>query len=432
MNTPAAPVSILGVCSLLLPWTPVIPPPYVPDAVTALAAVGDVDGDGVTDLAVGASGNDRGVGRGPGRCTVHSGKDGRELFTVRGASDGDRFGEAVVGVGDVDGDGKGDVAVGARAARGSGTVAVYSGSSGKCIWERIGDSPGSAFGRALAATGDLNGDKVPDIVVGAPLASVGDRNRCGSIHALSGKDGRPLFSATGNRESRNLGSILSAVGDINKDGIPDIAESSGTPIPGDLSPGATDLEVRSGKDGSVLFGVPSKDDYAQVGGAVRLGDWNSDGNTDLAVVSPSATGKAGLGCGAIRVISGVDGKVLARWEGRREWDNCGMAVAFAGDANGDGVADLWVSVMGGEYMEKAKQKATARTELRSGKDGAVLRAIPNRKFGEQVGTFLAESGDWNKDGSWDIAAAGPGSSDVFIYSGKDGSLLLTIRPPSVK
>ena len=91
-----------------------------------------------------------------------SGATGRILYSVPG--DQAWFGHAVSGVGDIDGDGSWDFAVADPEA---GTASLYSGADGALLRELHGDEAGDRFGEAVAGAGDVNGDGVPDVVVGS-------------------------------------------------------------------------------------------------------------------------------------------------------------------------------------------------------------------------------------------------------------------------
>jgi hypothetical protein len=136
-----------------------------------VAALGDVTKDGVPDLAVGASEYRQG-NQTPGAVFIVSGKDGSIARMLVGQSESGRFGENLAALGDIDGDKIGDLGVHAQqegtGSRGQGAVLVFSvdGSTPKRMF--LGDANGDNFGQALAAAGDVNGDGLPDLLVGAP------------------------------------------------------------------------------------------------------------------------------------------------------------------------------------------------------------------------------------------------------------------------
>jgi hypothetical protein len=136
----------------------------------AVAGAGDVNKDGYADVIIGASGDDPN-GTNSGSAYLYSGQTGLLLRTFHGFAAFDHFGRAVAGVGDVDGDGADDVAIGAPQ-EGNGTVRVYSGDSGNLIWTFTGIDAGDAFGDAVNGAGDVTGDGFADVIVGAPLGDL--------------------------------------------------------------------------------------------------------------------------------------------------------------------------------------------------------------------------------------------------------------------
>lgn len=139
----------------------------------AVASVQDVDGDKIGELLVGAQGRDAG-GFNAGAAYLLSGATLSPICVLNGTQPEEQFGMSVAGVGDVNGDGRGDFAVGAPAVAreqpGKGRVYLFAGGLRQCpslhVWE--GKEPGDTFGFAVAGAGDVTGDKIPDVVVGSP------------------------------------------------------------------------------------------------------------------------------------------------------------------------------------------------------------------------------------------------------------------------
>ncbi len=128
---------------------------------SALAGLGDVNDDGTPDLLTGHA---RDTGRGPGFVSLYSGRDGRLLGGVQATSFGERFGSAVAGIGDLDGDGIDEFLVGAP---GRVSVHVHSGASLVRLRTLTGN-PNTGYGEALDAIGDVDGDGRIEIAVGEP------------------------------------------------------------------------------------------------------------------------------------------------------------------------------------------------------------------------------------------------------------------------
>lgn len=213
----------------------------------ALTTVGDLNGDGVRDLAVGAP-----TVQGPrsqGRAFVFSGATGDALRVLDNPTAPTSsnffafFGGSVAGVGDLNGDGVEDVAVGAPDQDGGrGRVYVYSGvlaADGSTVVLGELRNPvttnGGSFGDALALVGDVDGDGVADLAVGAPRQTRNGVVGVGQVFVFAGTAAVSggMFSAVPVRtlDTPNatpnintlFGSALAAVGDVNGDGFADLA-----------------------------------------------------------------------------------------------------------------------------------------------------------------------------------------------------------------
>jgi hypothetical protein len=188
----------------------------------AVGTAGDVNGDGFDDLIVGAPGHG-----GTGRVYVYAGGRGglqsAPIFVAGGQTPGDRFGCAVAAAGDVNGDGFHDIIVGADGYNDHmGLVAVYAGSktgvSATPVFTATGEAILNYFGGAVGGAGDVNGDGVADIVVGAN----GYRDYSGRAYVYAGGagglDATPILTVTGQGTQTWLGKSVGSAGDVNGDG----------------------------------------------------------------------------------------------------------------------------------------------------------------------------------------------------------------------
>ncbi|MCA9272912.1 MAG: FG-GAP repeat protein [Phycisphaerales bacterium] len=136
----------------------------------SVSSAGDVNGDGFPDLIVGANGNDTN-GSFAGSARVFSGVDGSILYTFYGDDEFDLFGLSVSGAGDVNGDGYSDLLVGARRddnnGNDSGSASVFSGADGSVLATFNGEGEDDIFGTSVSSAGDVNGDGFDDIAIGA-------------------------------------------------------------------------------------------------------------------------------------------------------------------------------------------------------------------------------------------------------------------------
>lgn len=315
------------------------------------ASSGDVDGDGWTDLVVGAPGDDT-VAMSAGTAWVYSGVDGSALHVFQGASAFSLLGWSVDGAADVNRDGHADIVVGAPRADHlgyeHGSAYVYSGKDGSLIW-RFDGTQDASFGSAVAAVGDVDGDTVPDIAVGADFDS-SYTWVAGAVYVFSGRTGQVLLGAGGGQINDAFGFAVDAAGDVNQDGVPDLIV--GAPQFGGLYPGYA--QVLSGADGSVLYTWTGDGPFDEFGFSVAgLGDVDGDGYPDLAVGADQVWAWLGY----VRVFSGRTGDLLYAVEGQG-WAGLGYSVAAGGDVNGDGFPDLLAGAPGDDTVSLDAGSAT--------------------------------------------------------------------------
>ena len=202
----------------------------------AVASVGDVDGDGYDDIVVGAP-YFKGVTPSLGKAYVYLGGPAGPSSTPSWTSTGDddlwgRFGWSVASGGDVNGDGFSDLIVGASVGNnnwGKGYVFLggATGLSGSPAWTSAGDDQvAGLFGGALSSAGDLNADGYDDVVVGAPGFHTWNLY-AGKAYIFTGGPGGlslgPVWTSSGDdRYGAWFGGSVASAGDVNGDGLPEI------------------------------------------------------------------------------------------------------------------------------------------------------------------------------------------------------------------
>ena len=213
-----------------------------------VALVGDLDGDGRGDLAVGApfaASGDR-----VGAAWVLSSATGRELHHWTGTDRVGGFGNVVAAIGDIDGDGTGDVMVTAPGTEDltrtlPGEVVFYSGANGRELRRWAGSQPGESYGRMVIAVGDLDGDRVEDVAVGAPWHRRKADRRVGRVELRSGRTGAVLAELLGDGADCWFGwHVRRAPDPDGKDRPALLIGSLRHPVAGSAAVGVIDLYVR--------------------------------------------------------------------------------------------------------------------------------------------------------------------------------------------
>ena len=507
----------------------------------SVSSAGDINGDGFDDFIIGAPDGADG-GDEAGEAYVLFGKEGgfgtdlsgrqvinlTELnaadgFIIQGDETGDAAGRTVSSAGDINGDGIDDLIIGAPdgddgAGSGfrSGEAYVVFGKTGGFGTEVIangharqvidltslsaadgfiiqGDSAEDNAGLSVSSAGDINGDGIDDVIVGAP--SGGDAgSSAGEAYVVFGKDSgfgaevitggnarqvidlASLSAADGfiiqGGQGDNMGSSVSAAGDVNGDGIDDLIVGAsygsargeahvvfgrnggfGTEVTTDGHPRQViDITGLGASDG---FVIQAAENYAYTGQSVSsAGDLNGDGFDDIIVGAPYAAG----GRGETYVVFGKDGGFGANQGGRQVVDlasldasegviirggspdiQSGVTLSSAGDVNGDGFDDLIVGAPYGAETGEAYVvfgKADGFGTADAGRQiidlqnfdldaGIIIRGESNF---DQAGRSVSAAGDVNGDGFDDLIVGAPfggdgsgsGTGEAYvIYGGAD-------------
>ena len=292
----------------------------------------------------------------------------------------------------------------------------------------VGVGGGAHLGWAVSGVGDINKDGFPDLIVGAPDYLVDAAEDVGLARVYSGKDLTVLWQETGIGPGDRYGQFVTEAGDVNQDGWPDfIVSALHANGPGDEPIATGSAEIRSGQDFTILYrwyGDATLDDFGDC--ASPVGDVNNDGWPDVVVGARRHDGPANSS-GIARVFSGFDGSVLYNFTGSGENWLTGSSADGAGDVNADGYADIIVGSRGAspDGLNKAGQAI-----VYSGFDGSILLQVDGRFAGDGLGSGVAGVGDIDKDGFDDVAIGtwmsdqlGPTTGSAMVMSGATGEQL---------
>ena len=370
-------------------------------------AIGDVDGDAISDVVVSAPTHATG-GAAAGRLYVYSARSGRLLWKADGSA-GHRLGNNVEAAGDLNKDGTPDVV-----ASGGGIVFVYSGRDGAVL--RTFKSPGEWPLRATAGAGDVNRDGYADIIAGtAPpstnatgAAATASKPLPGAAYVFSGKDGSVLLTLTGERDGDSFGSAVAADTHGQRTLLIVGAATAGSSRTGRVY-------VYTALGARPAFVIDSDATGAALGAmfVAAAGDVNGDGVTD-AYASDFPNQAKGPMTGRIYVHSGKDGSRLLTLTGETAGEGFGTSPSAAGDLDGDGHADLAV----GAWQYAGAAVSGGRIYIHSGRDGRLLRTITCRIPGDTLGFDSVGIGDIDADGTGDLLVTSGYSGVNGYHSGR--------------
>ena len=344
----------------------------------AVARVGDVNADGIADLVVGAIGQGEagsalsltmgeqqgGMTEGPelkkvgsGQAFVFSAKDGQLLYTLQAPEQdaGAAFGFSTAALGDLTGDAIPEVLIGAPAQNGSGRAYIFNGQDGSLVQTLAPPVPPGqdTFGWSVAGAGDLNNDGTPDMLIGAPYTNVEQHRVLGRVYAISGRDLSLLYAidAPDPRAGSVFGWHIASGGDVNKDGTADTLV--GAPYKDVQSNRAQgEAYVFSGTDGTLLLSLhdPGLDNaYAGFGYRVAwTADINEDGASEILVSAPHQTVDEFQIQGSVFVFNGWDGRHLITFDNPNphQGSKFGYTLASPGDLHGDGIPEFAIGASG--------------------------------------------------------------------------------------
>ncbi|MBS1516884.1 MAG: FG-GAP repeat protein [Bacteroidetes bacterium] len=382
---------------------------------TSVASAGDVNADGYSDVIIGANGYSSSTGR----AYIFLGgnnMDNTADVTMTGEASNNFFGASVSSAGDVDGDGYSDVIVGAYG-RNSFTgkaYIFYGGASMNSVSDVIfiGEANVNYFGASVSSAGDINGDGYSDVIIGA----YGNNSNTGKVYVYFGAasmDSTADVKIAGETTNSNFGYSVGLAGDLNGDGYSDL-------LVGAYGYGSNtgrayfyDYFMKNEIIPEITFSGAASNSF---GSSVSSADVNSDGYPDIIVGASGYNSNFG---GVFIFLGGpnMDNIADITFNGEAAGTNFGSSISNAGDVNGDGFADLIV----GAYSYNSN---TGRSYIYYGGDpmNNVADVVMNGILAQtDFGISVSTAGDVNGDGFSDVIVGADGYFNLrgkaFIFLG---------------
>jgi len=391
----------------------------------SVSAAGDVNGDGYSDVIVGAYGYSSNTGRAyifHGGSSMNNGAD----VTITGEATNNNFGWSVSSAGDINGDGYSDVVVGAWGYLiNIGRAYIYFGGSSMNNTADVtvtGEGTSNSFGYTVSTCGDVNGDGYSEVIVGA----YGNSSNNGRAYLYDYYPNGEItydINMTGGAAGNYFGGSVSTAGDVNGDGYSDVIV------------GAYGYSSNTGR-AYIYFGGSSMNNVADVtmtGEAIdnsfgytvsSAGDVNGDGYSDVIVGAAGyslSIGRAYIYFGGSSMNNGADVTMTGATAGIY----FGNSVSSAGDVNGDGYADVIVGALGYSLSIGRAYVYFGGSSMNNFADVTMTGETTGNSFGISV----SSAGDMNGDGYSDVVVGAGG------YLSATGRSYLYIAPsltPNIK
>ncbi|MFA5772076.1 MAG: FG-GAP-like repeat-containing protein, partial [Thermoplasmata archaeon] len=372
------------------------------------------------------------------------------MAELSGLTSSEQFGYSVADAGDVNGDGYSDLIVGAPSALDFGSpygkAYIYYGGNFATFSKSpditltgisLSGTIGGRFGFAVSSAGDFNGDGFGDVIVGAPSAGV-DWNNNNNIDAAEYQIGAAYIyfggatmdnvmdvnlsgvQYSGSDYTSLFGYSVACAGDVNGDGYGDVIVGS----PGyNTFRGAAYLFLGGKIPKAIptqIYQKPSPAAYEQFGISVAsAGKFNDEGVTELyddfvvGAMNVTVGGKTNVGSAYVYLgdASTFSTNAWQTFTGININDKFGTSVAYAGDMNGDGQGDIVVGSPGfGAFAGKAY--------VYLGGASITTIELPGTLPDDKFGTWVDSVGDLNADGFGDIAIGATDNDTKAINAGR--------------
>ncbi len=413
----------------------------------SVACAGDVNGDGYSDIIAGAPGLDDAANFDEGKAFIYfgnaGGASGIPNITLDDADQlGAAFGTSVASAGDVNGDGFSDVIIGAElyddTNTNEGVAFIYYGNTGLmttpvCMLDDANQDD-AGFGAAVASAGDVNGDGYSDVIIGAYFytdAPFAQEGRAFVYHgSAAGISSGAATIHENNQADAHIGYSVASAGDVNGDGYSDVIVGANAYDNGQTDEGAAFVYHGSatGTSTSIATFIEINQANAYMGFSVAsAGDVNGDGYSDV-IVGAFGYDNGETDEGAAFVYhgsaTGIIPTAAATLECNQAFANMGVSVASAGDVNGDGYGDVIVGAYDYDNGLTDEGVAFVYHGSATGINTTAVAMVESNQANAYLGISVASAGDVNGDGYSDVIVGAYAYDNVendegvaFVYHG---------------
>jgi hypothetical protein len=413
---------------------------------TFVSTAGDVNGDGYDDVLASAFYAEIFLGpsnAGAVYCYQGSasGVDATVDWSKFGVHVDEHLGDAISTAGDINGDGFSDILVGASwhtdGETSEGAAYVYNGSSfgleDAPSATYVSNQAGAHLGGGVKTGGDINADGYADIVIGVPRFS-GDQSAEGRVYVYYGSSQGAVSNAMvvieGNSIGAYFGHSVSTAGDVDGDGQSDLIVGSPYFVADETGAGRAQVFLATADDYSGVDWIVTEGNQsnAGTGSSVGFADVNADGYSDMLAGSwhydAGQTDEGRVYCW----MGGYTGITQpADWskDGEQAGASLGRVIANASDVNGDGYEDVVVTAPGWDEAFANEGKAWVYHGSATGLELTSSWSARAARAGASFGSSAA-SGDVNGDGHGDLVVGAPGWTNP---QSAEGAALLYLGSP---